>query len=129
MVIGDLWKSLHNIVEGTFTDLSVFDFNGVYILCDRNEKIVYVGSAYARTIKTRLQQYLRENDSGNTLGKTIAKGLAGSKKYDAAAQEKMDEAISIIKELKIYAIKHKDLEYRIISQTKPQYNNMGKYED
>ena len=129
MKIIDLWKALYDVVEGTFSDLSVFGFNGVYILCDGNGDIVYVGSAYARTIKIRLQQYLCKRDSGNTLGKTIAKNLAGTKKYDTNAQNKMDEAIEIIKKLKIYAIKHEDLEYHIIKKAKPQYNNIGKNED
>ena len=129
MNITNLLCKCHNTIEGTFNDLDKFNFCGVYILSDENDTVVYIGSAYARTIKKRLQQYLRPNDSGNTLGKTIAKQLAGTRKYGEEAKEKVNSAIEIIRSLKIHAIEHKDLEYHLVSTAKPQYNNSGKDED
>ena len=128
MDIREVLFKCHNVVEGSFGDLSPFDFSGVYVLCDDND-IVYVGSSYARTIKMRLSQYLRKSDSGNTLGKTIAKQLSGQKKYNELATKKMKDAVEKIKSLKIFAIETKDLEYHLIKIAKPVYNNCGKYED
>ena len=88
MNITDLLSNCHNIVDGTFDDLNKFDFCGVYILSDENDAVVYVGSAYERTVQKRLHQYLRPNNSGNTLGKTIAKQLARSPKYDENAKKR-----------------------------------------
>lgn len=129
MQIEDLWNNYYNVVEGGFDNLSAFNFSGVYVLCDKSGKVMYIGSAYARTIQIRLKQYLSATDSGNTLGKTIAKKLANSPKYDDNARLKIHEAIKIIKKLKIYAVEHSDLEYKLINIAKPQYNNMGKAED
>ena len=50
MKIEDLFLNINNPVYGDFSDLSKFDFNGVYIIYDKDE-VVYVGSAYARKIK------------------------------------------------------------------------------
>ncbi len=72
MKIEDLFLNINNPVYGDFSDLSKFDFNGVYIIYDKDE-VVYVGSAYARKIKKRLKQYISPTDTGNTLGKTVAK--------------------------------------------------------
>ncbi len=114
--IGD-FESLRNQKDS-------FGFSGVYILCD-NDEVVYVGSAYARNIRCRLLQYLNENDSGNTLGKTIAKCLSNSQTYDKAAESKLPDAIQKIKSLKIYAIKHEDLEYFLIKCANPKFNKNG----
>lgn len=118
-----------NVVSGDFEDMAVFDFSGVYIICDKEDDIVYVGSAYDRTIKIRLQQYLRPSDTGNTLGKTIAKKLSRSKTYNDKAKERIKDAIKIIKTCKICAIPHEDLEYKLIQDFGPKYNNCDKGED
>ncbi len=129
MKIQEILSNFHNIVSGDFNDLNVFDFKGVYMICDKKDTVVYIGSAYARTIQIRLKQYLKPLDTGNTLGKTIAKKLSGSRKYDDTAKEKIKDAVKIIKSYKIYAIPHKDLEYELICNSKPIYNNCGKTED
>ena len=118
----------NNYIEGTFNDLSKFDFKGVYILLD-NDEVVYIGSSYTRNIKERLNQYILETDTGNSLGKTIAKTIAGSTSFDNSAREKMTDAVKKIKnDLKIYAIKHTDLEYTLINDYSPIYNKKGKTE-
>lgn len=73
MNITELLLNLHECTAGDFDHLEKFRFEGVYIICDSNNEIVYIGSAYARTIEIRLKQYISATDSGNTLGKTIAK--------------------------------------------------------
>lgn len=128
MNINELLLKMSNVVQGDFNDLSKFDFKGVYVICDKNE-VVYVGSAYARTIAERLKQYISRSDTGNTLGKSVAKCLSGSCKYDDLAKTKISDAIDKIRGFSIYAIEHKDLEYQLIELTKPIYNNYGKGED
>ena len=129
MKLQEILLNYDNVVLGDFEDLDVFDFSGVYIICDKVDNIVYVGSAYARTIKIRLQQYLSPSDTGNTLGKTIAKKLSHSKTYNEKAKERINDAIKIIKKCKICAIPHQDLEYKLIQDIGPKYNNCGKGED
>lgn len=128
MKISELLQKNYDVVEGNFHSLSTFNFSGVYVLCENNDDVVYVGSAYSRTIKTRLEQYLRSNDSGNTLGRTIAKQIAKTKRYDKTAKQKIGESISKIKNLKIYAIKCNDLEYQLVKIAKPKFNSSGKYD-
>lgn len=128
MKMQDLLLKMSNAVQGDFNDLSKFDFKGVYVICDKDE-VVYVGSAYARTIAERLKQYNSKSDAGNTLGKSVAKCLSGSCKYDDSAKTKIGEAIDKIRGFSIYAFEHKDLEYQLIELAKPIYNNYGKGED
>lgn len=129
MNINELLNQHFGIVETNFKNLSKLNFCGVYIICDKDNEVVYVGSAYARSIQARLKQYLSPKDTGNTLGKAIAKSLAQSKKYDENAKLKMKDAIIKIKTYKIFAIKHNDLEYKLIDASKPKYNNIGIGED
>ncbi len=128
MKIQDLLLKMSNAVQGDFNDLSKFNFRGVYVICDK-DKVVYIGSAYARTIEKRLNQYISETDTGNTLGKSVAKRLSNSQKYDQAAKNKLNDAIKQIRTFIIYAFEHKDLEYQLIELAKPIYNNYGKGED
>ena len=131
MLIEELLANYISAEKGDFNDLSPFNFVGVYVIYDKNTKeVVYIGSAYARNISKRLNQYLCPTDTGNTLGKTIAKTLSGSKTYDKNAQLQINNAISIIKNnFAIIAISHEDLEYKLIKDINPVYNNKGKAED
>jgi len=102
----------HSCVNGDFNDLSVFDFYGVYIL-SMDEDIKYIGSAYAQKLKTRLNQYISETDTGgNSLRKKIDK-------------KNPSNAIVEIKKFKITAIKNDDLEYDLISKANPIHNIKG----
>lgn len=111
--------------EGDFSDLSRFKFKGVYIIQDSNNEIVYVGSAYTRTIEERLKQYLKINDSGNTLRNAICKEEYNVEKVKEISIENKESAVEIIKKFKISAIKHEDLEYKLIEKTHPKYNTAG----
>lgn len=116
----------NTLIIGNFNCLNNFNFKGVYILCDHTDEIVYIGSAYSRLISTRLKQYLSETDTGNTLGRNIAKELASVKTYTVKAKEKIKQAIEKINNFNIYAIKIDDLEYKLIEEISPKYNNRGK---
>lgn len=116
----------YQIVESTFEDLSKLDFLGVYIIYDPNNKeVVYVGSAYARTIKERLSQYIKANDSGNTLMHAISKKEYNVDKVKDITAEQRQEAVDKIKKFKIRAIPHNDLEYQLIREAQPKYNSVG----
>lgn len=117
----------YQIVESTFEDLSKLDFVGVYIIYDPNNKdeVVYVGSVYVRTIKERLSQYIKWNDSGNTFMHAICKKEWDVDKVKDITVEQRQKAVDKIKKFKIMAISHNDLEYQLISEARPKYNSVG----
>ena len=131
MLVEELLANYIGAKNGDFNDLSLFDFVGVYVIYEKNTKeVVYIGSAYARNIKKRLSQYVSPSDTGNTLGKTIAKTLSGSETYDDNAKLQIKNAVNMIKDkFAIIAIPHEDLEYKLIKDINPKYNNKGKAED
>ena len=131
MLIEELLANYIGVKNGDFNDLTAFNFVGVYVIFEKwTKEVVYIGSAYARNINKRLNQYLCPTDTGNTLGKTIAKTLAGSKTYDANAKLQITNAVSMIKnDFAIIAISHEDLEYKLIKDINPAYNNTGRAED
>lgn len=126
MKIEELDKQ-YSIKCGDFNNIDVFDFEGVYIIYNpqKENEIVYIGSAYARTISKRLHQYLREKDTGNTLLHAICKKDFDVKKVKCIEDKQREQAMAIIKRLKIKAIPHKDLEYSLIRSANPVYNTAG----
>lgn len=128
MNIEDVIKKFE-IVESDFSDISKFDFTGVYIIYDpesgNKNEVVYIGSAYVRTIKERLSQYIKVNDTGNTLMHAICKKEYGVDKVKNITAEQRRSAVDMIKKFKIKAIRHNDLEYQLISETQPKYNSAG----
>ena len=125
MEIKELMEN-YKIVDGAFDDLSVFDFKGVYIIYDKSNVVLYVGSCYTRNISERLGQYLELNDTGNTLMHAICKVDYNVQKVNDITGKQKQDAIDKIKEFKIKAIKYKDLEYQLINEAKPKYNKVGK---
>lgn len=76
MTINELWEKNQNLfnikdLKGSVVlglikeDTEVFKFLGVYILVDENEKIVYIGSSYVRTVRIRVMQYQQKRGTGN----------------------------------------------------------------
>ena len=68
MTINELWEKNKNlfkikdlkgpVVLGLIKeDTKDLKFPGVYFLVDENEKIVYIGSSYVRTVRIRVMQY------------------------------------------------------------------------
>ena len=125
MKIDDLMKQ-HEIVSGTFNDLSKFNFKGVYIIYEESTKeVVYVGSCYTRKISDRHKQYTKFKDTGNTLMHAICKADYGIQKVKNIKSEDKKNAVDRIIKLKIKAIHYEDLEYQLIEQTQPKYNTVG----
>ena len=122
------FKEQFCLVEGSFNDLSVFDFCGVYLIINpnSNDEIVYIGSAYSRTIEERLTQYTKVNDTGNSLMHAICRKELECKTVNDITDKKKEIAVNKIKTFKIAAIKHEDLEYRLIKTIDPIYNTAGK---
>ncbi|MDY3303355.1 MAG: GIY-YIG nuclease family protein, partial [Clostridia bacterium] len=101
MINIDTVTAQYQIVGGDFGDLSKFDFEGVYIIYEETTKnIVYIGSAYARTIKERLEQYKRKSDTGNTLMHAICRHDNGVLKVKDIKPEHKQNAIDKILKLK-----------------------------
>ena len=116
----------YQIVDGDFSDLSKFDFEGVYIIYDDTTKeVLYIGSAYARSISKRLNQYTKKSDTGNTLMHAICKRDHDIKKVKDITLEQKNSAMQKIMTLKIKAIPHNDLEYQLIRDVCPIYNTAG----
>lgn len=86
-----------------------FNYQGIYILCNEKDEVVYIGSAYVRTVHKRLLQYTSSNDTGNSLITDII--------YMGLAKGKSD-AMEYIKNLRIYAFPNDSLEYKLIKETK-----------
>ena len=85
-----------------------FNYQGIYILCNKKDDVVYIGSAYVQTVHKRLLQYTSSKDTGNSLiSDIIDMGLA---KDNSAAME-------YIKNLRIYAFPNDSLEYMLIKTT------------
>lgn len=116
-----------NLISGPlkFSEIEKLNFEGVYVIC-KDQKIVYIGSSYARTIDERLGQYLTRSKSGNTLAKHVFESKETVKKFDDIELEDFSPIIDEIKTFKIYAIKYEDLEYKLIKGIKPEYNIKGK---
>ena len=122
----DALMSAYQIVEGDFDDLSKFDFEGVYIIYrDDTQDVVYIGSAYTRTVEKRLKQYISVSDTGNTLMHAICKIDYKVSKVKEITNEQKLLAVQKIKTFKIKAIPHRDLEYQLIRDAFPVYNTVG----
>lgn len=127
MKLKDLLIDYCSIKKSDFNNLKNLNFSGVYILCCGDD-VVYVGSAYARTIETRLKQYLSTTDTGNSLMRAIYKMDNKDNSFSNASDDDKKAIVDKIKKFKIYAIKHEDLEYKLIEKANPKYNHKGNNE-
>jgi len=109
------------ITKGDFNtlDTGLLSFPGIYIICDQDCNVKYIGSSYAfeRTIGIRLRQYLSKSKTGNTLGNALVR---------EGYCKNLDEAVKIILDYKFIAFESKDLEYELISETPDLINYAGK---
>ena len=82
-----------------------FNYQGIYILCNDQDEVIYIGSAYVQTVHKRLLQYTSSKDKGNSLLKDI---------IDMKLANDIPTAMEYIEKLKIYAFKNDSLEYKLI---------------
>lgn len=92
-----------------------YDKKGIYRLRDKEGNTVYIGSAYTRMIKKRLEQYFRHNDSGCILQKKL-------KIHENMDDVKID---NYFKSLKVSVYEYEDLENYLIKKLKPKHNKIG----
>lgn len=86
-----------------------FNYQGIYILCNEQDDVVYIGSAYVQTVHKRLLQYTSSKDTGNSLVKDI---------IDMGYAIDISAAMEYIKKLRIYAFSNDSLEYKLIKATR-----------
>lgn len=125
MTISELQSKLPNfadktLIAGDFTEIansknSKFKFSGIYLILD-GDQIIYIGSSYVRTVKTRLKQYLGKKDTGNTL----AQNLILAKKCND-----IDSAVELINKFKIQAFEIHEMEYYLIQNCTDLINQVG----
>ncbi len=99
-------------------DIKKANFNGVYIILDENDNIVYIGSAYTNkfTIMNRLKIHL----NGHKSNATIVNYLVNHKKLNPEEAKKR-----IREQYKFIAYKCDSIEYKLIEDVDGLYNSKG----
>lgn len=82
-----------------------FNYRGIYILCNDQDDVIYIGSAYVQTVHKRLLQYTSLKDTGNSL----VQDIIGMK-----LANDISTAMEYTKNLRIYAFENDSLEYKLI---------------
>lgn len=99
-------------------DIKKADFNGVYLVLNENDEVVYIGSAYTNrfTIKNRLNIHLNGDKSNATIVNYLIKTEGISRK----------DAKKKILEYKFVAYEYDSIEYKLIENVDGLYNSKGR---
>ena len=99
-------------------DIKKADFNGVYVVLNENDEVVYIGSAYTNrfTIKNRLTIHL----NGDKSNATIVNYLIKKEKISRENAKKK------ILEYKFVAYEFDSIEYKLIENVDGLYNSKGR---
>ena len=100
-------------------DIKKADFNGIYVILNENDEIVYIGSAYTNkfTIMNRLNIHLNGHESNATIVNYLVKN-------ENISREDAKEKIS--KQYKFIAYECYSIEYKLIENVDGLYNRRGK---
>lgn len=100
-------------------DIKKADFNGVYLVLNENDEVVYIGSAYTNrfTIKNRLNIHLNGDKSNATIVNYLIKKEGISRKD---AKKKISE------HYKFVAYEYYSIEYKLIENVDGLYNSKGR---
>ena len=100
-------------------DIKKVDFNGVYLVLNENDEVVYIGSAYTNrfTIKNRLNIHLNGDESNATIVNYLIK-TEGISREDA--KKKISE------HYKFVAYEYYSIEYKLIENVDGLYNSKGR---
>lgn len=100
-------------------DIKKVDFNGVYLVLNENDEVVYIGSAYTNrfTIKNRLNIHLNGDESNATIVNYLIK-TEGISREDA--KKKISE------HYKFVAYEYDSIEYKLIENVDGLYNSKGR---
>lgn len=108
-------------VEGDLNknDIKKANFNGVYVILNENDEIVYIGSAYTNrfTIMNRLNIHLNGHESNATIVNYL-------RKKEEISQE--DAKKKILEHYKFIAYECDSIEYKLIENVDGLYNKKGK---
>lgn len=99
-------------------DIKKADFNGVYVVLNENDEVVYIGSAYTNrfTIKNRLNIHLNGDESNATIVNYLIKKEKISR----------ENAKKKILEYKFVAYEFDSIEYKLIENVDGLYNSKGR---
>ena len=102
-------------------DIKKADFNGVYVVLNENDEVVYIGSAYTNrfTIKNRLTIHLNGDKSNATIVNYLIK--MDDRKIDDRV--KREDAKKKILEYKFVAYEFDSIEYKLIENVDGLYNS------
>ena len=100
-------------------DIKKANFNGVYVILNEYDEIVYIGSAYTNrfTIMNRLNIHLNGHESNATIVNYLIKNEKISRE---AAKQK------ILEHYKFIAYECYSMEYKLIENVDGLYNAKGK---
>lgn len=100
-------------------DINKANFNGVYIVLDEKNEIVYIGSAYTNkfTIMNRLKIHLNGHESNATIVNYLTNNTGLNREE---AKKKIREQYRFI------AYKCDSIEYKLIENVDGLYNSKGK---
>lgn len=110
-------ENLHWTKEVPFTKESVQSFTktGVYKLINKDNEIVYIGSAYGQSLMSRLNNYFAISDKGCSLRKKIGK--------EGKSPQEIDDYFAT---LRVSICEYNDLEMYLIKKYMPVHNRAGK---
>jgi hypothetical protein len=128
-------------LKGNIFKISELDANkenlsgtGVYLIMEADNNIIYIGSAYSRSVYERIKQYTGKSRTGNTLANNLmhnelypegSNDLEEEKKTDKQLKEIFDKKVEHIRTLRFIFIPHTDLEYYLIKNTEGLINKRG----
>ncbi len=100
-------------------EIDAADFNGVYIIINENNEIVYIGSAY--TNKFKIKDRLRIHLNGHISNTNIVKHIQDDYKI-----KNKDKAKQFMKEnFRFIACEYESLEYQLMENVPGLYNKKG----
>ena len=105
-------------------DCSAFDFNGVYIIFDDSEQILYIGESYKKSVRERLYLQVKCNKTNSTLAKHYS-ACKLERSYETLTEEELKKLKTDIQQYNVLAIEEVDLETRLITEMKPRWNKAG----
>ncbi len=105
-------------------DCSAFDFNGVYIIFDDKETILYIGESYKKSVRERLYLQVKCNKTNSTLAEHCSLCKFG-KSFETLTEKELQQLKTDIQQYNVLAIEEVDLETRLITEMGPKWNKAG----
>ncbi len=107
-------------------DCSAFEFNGVYIIFDDENKILYIGESYKKSVRERLYLQVKCNKTNSTLAKHYS-CCKLKREYETLSEDELKQLKADIQNYNVLAIENVDLETRLITEMNPKWNKAGNH--